>query len=52
MYIQKDTIADKIPKKQNASRGFSNKSKKPRKKNLIAGGNINAPKAITTPNST
>ena len=39
-----------IPKNENASQGFSNKSKKPRKKNLIAGGNINTPNANITPN--
>ena len=39
------------PKNDKASRGFSNKSKKPRKKNLIAGGNITTPNAIITPNT-
>ena len=39
----------KIPKKQTASRGFSNKSKKPRKKNLMAFGNIITKNADITP---
>lgn len=41
----------KIKKKQNASRGFSNKSKKPRKKNLIAGATENTNIPITTPST-
>ena len=40
----------RIPKKANASRGFSNKSKKPRKKNLMAFGNIITKNADITPN--
>ena len=40
----------KIPKKQTASRGFSNKSKKPRKKNLMAFGSIITKNADITPN--
>ena len=38
-------------KKHIASQGFSNKSKKPRKKNLNAGGNITTPRPSTTPNT-
>lgn len=38
-------------KKAKPSRGFSNKSKKPRKKNLMAAGNITTPNAIITPNT-
>ena len=51
MYIQILTNSVNNPKKHIASRGFSNKSKKPRKKNLIAGGNINTPNANITPNT-
>ena len=40
----------RIPKKATASRGFSNKSKKPRKKNLMAFGNIITKNADITPN--
>ena len=40
-----------IPKNENASQGFSNKSKKPRKKNLMAAGNITTPSPNITPNT-
>ncbi len=41
----------RIPKKATASRGFSNKSKKPRKKNLIAGSNNSTNSAPNTPST-
>ena len=41
----------RIPKKATASRGFSNKSKKPRKKNLMAFGNIITKNTYITPNT-
>ena len=50
-YIHIRDNKKKIPKNENASQGFSNKSKKPRKKNLMAAGNITTPNAIITPNT-
>lgn len=41
----------KIPKNAAPSRGFSNKSKKPRKKNLIAGSNNSTNSALNTPST-
>ena len=41
----------KIPKNAAPSRGFSNKSKKPRKKNLIAGSNNSTNSAPNTPST-
>ena len=48
-YIHIRDNKKKIPKNENASQGFSNKSKKPRKKNLIAFGKRNANNPNTTP---
>ena len=48
-YIQILTNTPIIPKKASPSRGFSNKSKKPRKKNLIAGSIASTTNPNTTP---
>ena len=51
VYIHIRVKKNKKEKKHIASQGFSNKSKKPRKKNFNAGGNITTPSPNITPNT-